>query len=153
MVSSVISEVKITFRNPKISWDIFNLKAFTTLFSWPQLLRIVTKNYANLTLGCWKKIINKFPTLPPRGGVSELGKIPYFFFFLKPSLTQLRLDQKCNHIILTILFWSPGSLPVRLISRPPSPASPRRREQQRQRPPLQRLQRPKEEHEARSETL
>ena len=36
-----------------------------------------------------KKIINKFPTLPPRaGGVSEIGKIPYFYFFLflNPSL-------------------------------------------------------------------
>ena len=29
-----------------------------------------------------KKIKNKFPTLPP--GVSELGKIPYFFFW-KPE--------------------------------------------------------------------
>ena len=28
-----------------------------------------------------KKIINEFPTSPPLGGVFELGKIPYFFYF------------------------------------------------------------------------
>ena len=34
-----------------------------------------------------KKIINKFPTLLGGQGVSEIGKIPYFFFFyLNPSL-------------------------------------------------------------------
>ena len=83
VVYNVISEDKITLKNLKISWEMFNLKAFTSLFSWPQLSRIATKNNANLTLGCRKKIINKFPTFPPRGGgglrVRENSLL--FFFF------------------------------------------------------------------------
>ena len=57
------------FQNPSLAF--FHLK---TTQIWP--------------FGIGKKsIINSLLT-PPGGGVSELGKIPYFFlfFFLKPSL-------------------------------------------------------------------
>ena len=33
----------ILFQSPKISWEIFNLKAFIPLFSWPKLSQIATK--------------------------------------------------------------------------------------------------------------
>ena len=60
-VFCVLSGDKITLKIPKISWKIFNLKAFVPLYSWAILLQIVSKNNAKLTLGFWKKIINKFP--------------------------------------------------------------------------------------------
>ena len=43
MMLSLILEVKITLKNLKISWEIFNLKAFIPLFSWPKLSQIATK--------------------------------------------------------------------------------------------------------------
>ena len=51
VVLSVVSEVKITLKTPKNSREMLNLKPFTTIFSWPKLLQIATKNNANLTLG------------------------------------------------------------------------------------------------------
>ena len=65
------------------------LNTIIPLYPWSQILWIVSKNNGNLSLGCWKKIINKFHTLPHRrGGVKKVWKIPYFFFilFLRPSL-------------------------------------------------------------------
>ena len=61
-VFCVLSGVKITLKNPKLSWKIFNLKAFVPSNFWAKLSHIASKNNANLTLGSWKKIINKFPT-------------------------------------------------------------------------------------------
>ena len=40
---------------PKISWKIFNLRAFVRLLSRAKLSQIASKNIANLTLGCRKK--------------------------------------------------------------------------------------------------
>ena len=77
-VFCVLSGVKINLQSPKISWKIFNLMAFVPIYFWNKLLRIASKNNLNLTLGFWKKNINKFPTVPPGGGgVSVLGKIPF----------------------------------------------------------------------------
>ena len=73
----VPSDVKITLKTPQKILEISNLIALVPPFSWTQLSRIASKNTVNLTLGYRKKF-----------RVSELGKIPYFFFFfLKPSLT------------------------------------------------------------------
>ena len=54
-VFCVLSGVKITLKNPKISWKIFNLKAFLPFYSWAKLLQIASKNNVNWTLGFWKK--------------------------------------------------------------------------------------------------
>ena len=54
-VFCVLSVVKITRKNPKISWKIFNLKAYVPFYSWAKLSQIMSKNNMNLTLGFWKK--------------------------------------------------------------------------------------------------
>ena len=88
----VISEVKITLKNP--IWR----PLFIPLFAWLKLLQIATKNRAKLTPECQKKIMSKFPTL-----VSELGKIPYFFFFKPSSRNQLKIHNKPK-VLVTGLF-------------------------------------------------
>ena len=50
-VFCVLSVVKITLKNPKISWKIFNLKAYVPFYSWAKMSRITSKNKVNLTLG------------------------------------------------------------------------------------------------------
>ena len=121
----VPSDVKITLNNPKKFWEIFNLILLVPPFSWTQLSRITSKNNANLTLGYRKKIINKFPTLPPRaGGVLEIGKIPYFYFFLflNPSLTDSTEDRATSWMdpilivrdfLISTLIFSWENLPLR----------------------------------------
>ena len=66
--------------------EISNLIALVPPFSWTQLSRIASKNNVNLTLGYRKKIINKFPTLPPRGGLRVRENSLLFLFFLFETL-------------------------------------------------------------------
>ena len=54
-VFCVLSGVKITLKSPKISWIIFNLKAFVPFHSFAKLLRNASKNNTKLTPGFWGK--------------------------------------------------------------------------------------------------
>ena len=63
----VLSGVKITLKNPKISWKIFNLNAVVPFCSCAKLSRIASKNNANLTIGFWKKN-HEFSYYTPLGG-------------------------------------------------------------------------------------
>ena len=71
-------------KNPKNHGNI-QFDCLSTTFVLDKIVANRVKKQREFDPWISKKIINKFPTLPPRGGgVSELGKIPYFFF--KPSL-------------------------------------------------------------------
>ena len=86
----MLSEVQITLKYPKILWKIFNIITLVPLLPWFQMSWIASINNANLTLGCWKKIINKFPTLlGGRGGLGDRENSLLFFFYLNPSLNKI----------------------------------------------------------------
>ena len=102
----VLSEVQITLKYPKILWKIFNMNTLVPLFPWFQMLWIVSINNANLTLGCWKKIINKFPTLlGGRGGLGDRENSLLFFYYLNPSLTFFGLRQKIVYLKKIYIFY------------------------------------------------
>ena len=90
----VPSDVKITLKTPQKILEISNLIALVP-FSWTQLSRIASKNTVNLTLGYRKKIINKFPTLPPRGGGLRVRENSLLFFvFLFETFPKLYIENK-----------------------------------------------------------
>ena len=65
------SGLKCDFRGQNNLYNIINFFGniqFEGLYSPFFMAPIVDKNNANWTLGCWKKIVNKFSTLPPEGG-------------------------------------------------------------------------------------
>ena len=80
MMLSSNNSLKCDFRGQntlkilKNSWEIFNLKAFIPLLSWPKLSQIATKNNANLTLRCRKKI----KLYPVGRGLQVRKKFPTF---------------------------------------------------------------------------
>ena len=75
-------DVKITLKNQPKNLGNIQFDCLSTTFFLDKIVANRVKKQREFDPWILTKIINKFPTLPPRGGgVSELGKIPYFFFF------------------------------------------------------------------------
>ena len=83
-------------------YSILTFNAFVPIFPWAKMLQITSKNNANFTLACWKKIMNKFHTLPywrGGGGKKSMENSIFFFYFIFETFPKLRAPN------LRELYW------------------------------------------------